>query len=156
MNVLIIDDEPRDLRFIIDSLHEQWCFCLLVSTPEEARKLFSESDTLPDAVILDIMMPEANPRAEDPEGHATGVQLIEPLVHYYRRIAGANARGYLTQHLPVAILTKLTDIEILSALDKKTAATDGIRCKRWPKTVKPSVFAAEFLEFVKAKMGDGA
>ncbi len=70
--VLIIDDEPANVRFLEDALRPAGYQRLIATTdPREAERLFREMS--PDLVLLDLIMP-----------HLDGVQVLERL----RRLLG--------------------------------------------------------------------
>jgi two-component system KDP operon response regulator KdpE len=53
--ILVVDDEPRILRFVRLSLHALGFEVLMASTGEEALKLAEAEE--PDVMVLDIFMP---------------------------------------------------------------------------------------------------
>ena len=58
--LLIIDDDPRNIFALVNTLKAKSYDCLSCLSAEEALKLLETSENI-DAVLIDMMMPEAIP-----------------------------------------------------------------------------------------------
>ncbi len=114
-NILIIDDEPINIRVITKYLHELgYTRCTGLSDSRQA--IYSITNDVPDLVILDVMMP-----------HVTGIEILAKL--------RANPD---TAHLPVLVLTAAVDRETRLAV-LESGATDFLSKPIDPSELSPRV-----------------
>lgn len=114
-NILIIDDEPINIKVITKYLHELgYTHCTGLSDSRQA--LYSIANDAPDLVILDVMMP-----------FVTGIEILAKL--------RANPA---TAHLPVLVLTAAVDRETRLAV-LETGATDFLSKPIDPSELSPRV-----------------
>ncbi len=82
--ILVVDDEPMNLHVLVEGLNES--YDVRVATSGEGA-LSAIASTIPDLILLDIMMPNMN-----------GYEVIEKL-----------KSNSSTQHIPVIFVTAMTD-----------------------------------------------
>jgi DNA-binding response OmpR family regulator/DNA-binding CsgD family transcriptional regulator len=100
--VLVIDDNPESLRFIVDTLEEQTMTVLIARSGEAALELLKH--TSPDLILMDGMMP--------------GLSGLETTRHIKRDPANA--------HIPIIFMTGMTEPEhVVAALE--TGGVDYVR-----------------------------
>ena len=113
--ILIIDDEPINIKVITRYLHELgYARCIGLSDARQA--IYSVTHELPDLVILDVMMP-----------FVTGIEILAKL--------RANPE---TAHLPVLVLTAAVDRETRLAV-LESGATDFLSKPIDPSELAPRV-----------------
>ena len=114
-NILIIDDEPINIRVITKYLHELgYSRCAGLSDPRLAVSTIARD--APDLVILDVMMP-----------HITGIEIL-----------GTLRANPATAHLPVLVLTAAVDRETRLAV-LESGATDFLSKPIDPSELSPRV-----------------
>ena len=113
--ILIIDDEPINIKVITKYLHELGYTCCL-GLSDSRQAIYSIASEGPDLVILDVMMP-----------FMTGIEVLAQL--------RANPE---TAHLPVLVLTAAVDRETRLAV-LETGATDFLSKPIDPSELSPRV-----------------
>jgi DNA-binding response OmpR family regulator/DNA-binding CsgD family transcriptional regulator len=100
--ILVVDDNPESLRFLVDTLEAEGMTVLIARSGEATLELLSEVQ--PDLILMDAMMP--------------GISGIETTQQIKRNPA--------TAHIPVIFLTGLSDPEhVVAALG--TGGVDYVR-----------------------------
>lgn len=100
--ILVIDDNPESLRFIVDTLEDQGMTVLIARSGEAALELLGH--TAPDLILMDGMMP--------------GLSGLETTRQIKRDPAHA--------HIPIIFMTGITEPEhVVAALD--TGGVDYVR-----------------------------
>ncbi|MGY6551270.1 MAG: response regulator [Erythrobacter sp.] len=100
--ILVIDDNPESLRFIVDTLEDEGMTVLIARSGEAALELLEH--TLPDLILMDGMMP--------------GMSGLETTRQIKRTPASA--------HIPVIFMTGMTEPEhVVAALE--TGGVDYVR-----------------------------
>ncbi len=106
--ILVVDDSPESLRFLVDTLEGEWMRVLIARSGEAAIDLLGE--VTPDCILMDAVMPGMS-----------GIEATQAI-----------KRAPRTAHIPVIFMTGLTDpAHVVAAL-----ATGGVDYVRKPVVVE--------------------
>ncbi len=111
MHIAFVDDEPYAMRPTIEALEARGAVVeLLIDGSQILEYIKTHKGSLPDLVVLDIMLTEGPDIKTEDEGRSTGVEV-------YRRIRREH------RLIPIVISTVVSDGSILAAFgnDRRTA-----------------------------------
>ena len=136
----------------VRALREAGFAITLIETADKAWEFFQNPHPEICAVILDIMMPPGKylTGLDNDEGLRSGVFLYAKLVETEaaKEKEILSVRGY---HLPVAILTNVTNPETLQMLQEVSNRHPNLHLRIWAKmTTSPMTFAGEFDQWASA------
>lgn len=156
--ILIIDDDPDSIQYFKYALENAgYMVDVIEKAPEAVDYLMTPKPDLI-AIILDIQMPPGKLFAKDDhrQGTRTGVLLLSKIdeVQAAQKVFAQQqgvAQKFGGHHVPVAILTQVTDAAIIRELEEILFKRDGEHFGFWSKTgLEPKDFVEQFKEWLAA------